>query len=52
MFNALRANKLESEPVTVSDVIEYIGHETHNSSHIVSTIFDAFDYDAGSKSIT
>ncbi|KPA80437.1 putative mitochondrial LETM1 and EF-hand domain-containing protein 1 [Leptomonas pyrrhocoris] len=52
MFEKLSKNKLPEETVVVSDVIEYIGHETHNSSHAVSTLFDAFDYGAGSKPIT
>jgi LETM1 and EF-hand domain-containing protein 1, mitochondrial len=52
MFEKLRKNKLPEESVVVSDVIEYIGQETHNSSHVVSTLFDAFDYGAGSKPIT
>lgn len=52
MYAKLRKNKLPEESVVVSDVIEYIGHETHNSSHVVSTLFDAFDYGAGSKPIT
>ncbi|CCW59615.1 unnamed protein product [Phytomonas sp. EM1] len=52
MFEKLKKNKLEEEVVLVSDVIEWIGQETHNSSHVVSTLFDAFDYGAGSKPIT
>lgn len=52
MFGKLRKNKLEEEPVLLSDVIDAVGHETHNSSHVVSTLFDAFDHGAGSKPIT
>ncbi|CCW67404.1 unnamed protein product [Phytomonas sp. Hart1] len=52
MFVKLKEHKLEEELVLVSDVIEWVGHETHNSSHVVSTLFDAFDYGAGSKPIT
>lgn len=52
MYEKLRKNKLPEESVVVSDVIECIGQETHNSSHVVSTLFDAFDYGAGSKPIT
>lgn len=52
MFEKLQKGKLEEEPVILSDVIECIGQETHNSSHVVSTLFDAFDYSSGSKLIT
>lgn len=52
MYESLRKDKLPEESIVVSDVIEYIGHETHNSTHVVSTVFDAFDYGAGSKPIT
>ncbi|CAM39955.1 conserved hypothetical protein [Leishmania braziliensis MHOM/BR/75/M2904] len=52
MFEKLSKKKLPEESVVVSDVIECIGQETHNSSHVVSTVFDAFDYGAGSKPIT
>ncbi|CAD2218479.1 MRS7 family protein [Angomonas deanei] len=52
MFIKLRKNKSEEEPVLVSEVIEAIGHETHNSTHSVSNLLDAFDYGAGSKPIT
>lgn len=52
MYEKLRKNKLPEESVVVSDVIESIGQETHNSSHVISTLFDAFDYGAGSKPIT
>lgn len=53
MYEKLSSGKLEEEDsVLTSDVIEYIGHATHNSTHSVSILFDAFDYDAGSKPIT
>ncbi|KAK7200019.1 LETM1 and EF-hand domain-containing protein 1 [Novymonas esmeraldas] len=52
MFEKLKKNKLPEESIVVSDVIECIGQDTHNSSHVVSTVFDAFDYGAGSKPIT
>lgn len=52
MFEKLREKKLEEENVVVSDVIDYLGHDTHNSTHVVSILFDGFDYGAGSKPIT
>lgn len=52
MFEKLREKKLEEESVVVSDVIDYLGHDTHNSTHVVSILFDGFDYGAGSKPIT
>ena len=38
--------------VTVSDAVEYIANETHLSSHVVSTVFDALEYDNGTKPIS
>ncbi|RNF02505.1 leucine zipper-EF-hand containing transmembrane protein 2 [Trypanosoma conorhini] len=52
MFERIRKGKTANESVTVSDVIDFIGTETHNSSHIVSTVFDAFDQGQGTKPIT
>ncbi|EPY20370.1 hypothetical protein STCU_09026 [Strigomonas culicis] len=52
MFTKLRKNKSEGQPVLVSEVIEAVGHETHNSTHVVSNLFDTFDYGAGSKPIS
>lgn len=52
MFEKLRKGKLEEEPVLISDAIDYVAHNTHNSSHVISTLFDTFDYGAGSKPIT
>lgn len=52
MFERIRRGKTATENVTVSDVIDFIGSETHNSSHVVSTVFDAFDQGMGVKPIT
>ncbi|EKG04658.1 hypothetical protein TCSYLVIO_004267 [Trypanosoma cruzi] len=52
MFERIRKGKTANESVTVSDVIDFIGSETHNSSHVVSTVFDAFDQGQGAKPIT
>lgn len=52
MFEDLKGKKIENEHVVVADVIDYLGHHTHNSTHVVSILFDAFDYGAGSKPIT
>ncbi|KAG8345471.1 putative LETM1 like protein [Trypanosoma vivax] len=52
MFERIRKTKTTNECVTVADVIDFIGNETHNSSHVVSTVFDAFDQGSGTKSIT
>nr|CCC89863.1 conserved hypothetical protein [Trypanosoma congolense IL3000] len=52
MFEDIRRNKTANECITVTDVIDFIGSETHNSSHVVSTVFDAFDQGSGAKAIT
>ncbi|ORC90161.1 leucine zipper-EF-hand containing transmembrane protein 2 [Trypanosoma theileri] len=52
MFERIRKGKTANESVTVADAIEFIGSETHNSSHVVSTVFDAFDLGSGAKPIT
>lgn len=51
MYARLRENTGE-EDVVVIDVIDYLGHITHNSTHVVSVMFDGFDYGSGSKVIT
>jgi LETM1 and EF-hand domain-containing protein 1 len=38
--------------VTVSDAVDYVANETHMSSHVVSTVFDALEFDQGSKAIS
>ncbi|KEG14419.1 leucine zipper-EF-hand containing transmembrane protein 2 [Trypanosoma grayi] len=52
MFERIRKDKTATENVTVADTIDFIGNETHNSSHVVSTVFDAFDQGSGTKPIT
>lgn len=52
MFEDIRKSKTVNEYITVTDVIDFIGSETHNSSHVVSTVFDAFDQSSGVKAIT
>lgn len=52
MFASIREKKLEEEDVVLSDVIDYLGRHLHHSTHVVSTVFDGFDYGAGSKPIT
>lgn len=38
--------------VTVSDAVDFVANETHLSSHVVSTVFDALEFDQGGKAIT
>lgn len=52
MFEKIREKKLVDESVVVADVIDYLGRHTHNSTHVVSIVFDGFDYGAGSQLIT
>lgn len=52
IFDEVTLEKPPNKPVTVADVTDHLGPDVGISSHIVSNIFDAFDFGVGKKEIT
>jgi LETM1 and EF-hand domain-containing protein 1 len=52
VFEEIRLEKPPGKPVTVSDVVDHLGPDVGLSSHIISNLFDAFDFQSGNKEIT
>lgn len=52
IFAEIRRELPPNRPVTVGDVTDRLGPDVGISSHIVSNVFDAFDFGSGKKEIT